>query len=234
MNNTFENVPRHVAIIMDGNGRWARNEGKERLYGHQNGVKAVREVVTAAKEIGVEYLTVYAFSTENWGRPQEEVGGLLELIAHTICSQVEPLRMEGIKLRFIGDTRHVPQSLLQNIELAESVVVENPALTLVIALNYGSRQEITEAVREIVRRGIACENITEELVGQCLQTGDIPDPDLLIRTSGEERLSNFMLWQLSYSELYFTDVLWPQFNEQEFYKAIECYNTRNRRFGLTK
>lgn len=234
MNPNFQNIPKHIAVIMDGNGRWAKNEGKERIYGHRNGVNAVREMVKAATDIGVQYLTVYAFSTENWGRPSEEVDGLMQLISQTILNEITPLSQNGVKLMFIGDIEHLPIEVQKSIDMAGEVVVPQIKLNLVIALNYSSRVEIVNAVKKIAAQGTPATCITEQMIAQNLQTSFMPDPDLLIRTSGEQRLSNFMLWQLSYSELYFTPVLWPEFGKDEFLKAIEQYNERDRRFGLTK
>lgn len=234
MNPNFQNIPKHIAVIMDGNGRWAKNEGKERIYGHRNGVNAVREMVKAATDIGVQYLTVYAFSTENWGRPSEEVDGLMQLISQTILNEITPLSQNGVKLMFIGDIEHLPIEVQKSIAMAGDVVVPQIKLNLVIALNYSSRVEIVNAVKKIAAQGTPATYITEQMIAQNLQTSFMPDPDLLIRTSGEQRLSNFMLWQLSYSELYFTPVLWPEFGKDEFLKAIAQYNERDRRFGLTK
>lgn len=234
MNPNFQNIPKHIAVIMDGNGRWAKNEGKERIYGHRNGVNAVREMVKAATDIGVQYLTVYAFSTENWGRPSEEVDGLMQLISQTILNEITPLSQNGVKLMFIGDIEHLPIKVQKSIAMAGDVVVPKIKLNLVIALNYSSRVEIVNAVKKIAAQGTPATYITEQMIAQNLQTSFMPDPDLLIRTSGEQRLSNFMLWQLSYSELYFTPVLWPEFGKDEFLKAIAQYNERDRRFGLTK
>lgn len=234
MNPNFQNIPKHIAVIMDGNGRWAKNEGKERIYGHRNGVNAVREMVKAATDIGVQYLTVYAFSTENWGRPSEEVDGLMQLISQTILNEITPLSQNGVKLMFIGDIEHLPIEVQKSIAMAGEVVVPQIKLNLVIALNYSSRVEIVNAVKKIAAQGTPATCITEQMIAQNLQTSFMPDPDLLIRTSGEQRLSNFMLWQLSYSELYFTPVLWPEFGKDEFLKAIAQYNERDRRFGLTK
>lgn len=234
MNNQFQKIPKHVAIIMDGNGRWAQNEGRERLFGHFNGVNSVREVVKTAHSIGVEYLTLYAFSTENWGRPTNEVDGLMQLVATTILEEVEPLKEQNIKFHFIGNLEALPKEVQQSIDKAMQVEVENVKLNLVIALNYSSRWEVTRAVRQIVESGTPAEQISEQTISDNLQTSFMPDPDLLIRTSGEERISNFLLWQISYSELYFTPVLWPEFDGKEFLKAIDNYNKRDRRFGLTK
>lgn len=242
------NVPRHVAIIMDGNGRWANADGKPRIEGHRSGVDSVREVVRTAVDLGVEYLTIYAFSTENWGRPADEVDGIMELLAYTISAEVEPLAASGVRLRFIGDLQGLPVRLQEAIGRASAVgdamAVGGGAsgasgasvkLNLVIAVNYSSRWEITQAVRGIccaVERGeLSAESVDQEVVSGALSSAFMPDPDLLVRTSGEQRLSNFLLWQLSYTELYFTDVLWPDFDGLEFLKAVAQYGQRDRRFG---
>ena len=229
-------IPRHIAIIMDGNGRWARGEGEERIFGHTHGVEAVRKVVSAATRLGVEYLTIYAFSTENWGRPAQEVDALMQLLAHTITKERGPLCDNGVKLKFIGDIGKMPAELRESIANAEQAVPEKVNMTLVIALNYSSRWEITAAAKKIaenVSRGsLKTVQIDEKLISSYLETHDMPDPELLIRTSGEQRLSNFLLWQLSYSELYFTPVMWPDFGEDDLIGAIEEYQRRERRFGL--
>lgn len=234
----MDKVPRHVAVIMDGNGRWASAHGQERLYGHRSGVDSVRDMVKRASDIGVEYLTIYAFSTENWGRPQTEVYGLMQLISYTIMQELEPLTKSGVKLSFIGDVDALPQDLRQSIEKAEQMEVSPVKLNLVIALNYSSRAEITSAVKQISEKvcsgALDIQAIDQQMVSNHLYTKNMPDPELLIRTSGEQRLSNFLLWQLSYSELYFTDLLWPDFTGEEFSKAIEQYQRRDRRFGLVK
>lgn len=233
-----DNVPRHVAVIMDGNGRWASAHGQERLCGHRSGVDSVRDMVKTAAKVGVEYLTIYAFSAENWGRPQTEVDGLMELISYTIMQELEPLAKSGVKLGFIGDLAALPEQLRQSIEKAEQMEVEHIRLNLIIALNYSAREEITSAVRQIAAKisggQIKAEEVDHSVVADHLMTRHMPDPELLIRTSGEQRLSNFLLWQLSYSELYFTEVLWPDFTGDEFLKAIEQYQRRDRRFGLVK
>lgn len=234
MTTVFKNIPNHVAIIMDGNGRWAQNEGKERLYGHRSGVNSVREVVKAAAEIGVKYLTIYAFSAENWGRPVEEVDGLMRLMSQTLLHEIAPLQESGVKLHFIGDLDGLPQELQENIEKAKQTQVEELRLNLVVAINYSARWEMTQAVKQIISNQIPQQKITEQTISDNLQSSFLPDPELLIRTSGEYRLSNFMLWQLSYSELYFTSVLWPEFGREHFLEAIQHYNLRDRRFGLTK
>lgn len=230
-------VPQHVAVIMDGNGRWARGQGEERLYGHRHGVEAVREVVRTATEVGVKYLTVYAFSTENWGRPTAEVDGIMTLIAGAILSELDTLTAAGIRMRFIGDLASLPAALQESIRTAEAVVIpeERRRMTLVVALNYSARWEMTEAMRRIgsrIQNGTLSPNdITQETISEHLTTREMPDPELLIRTSGEQRLSNFLLWQLSYTELYFTETLWPEFGREGFLAALREYARRERRFG---
>ncbi|MDE6499404.1 MAG: di-trans,poly-cis-decaprenylcistransferase [Rikenella sp.] len=230
-------VPQHVAVIMDGNGRWARGQGEERLYGHRHGVEAVREVVRTAAEAGVKYLTVYAFSTENWGRPTAEVDGIMTLIAGAILSELDTLTEAGIRMRFIGDLASLPAALQESIRTAEAVVIpeERRRMTLVVALNYSARWEMTEAMRRIgsrIQNGTLSPNdITQETISEHLTTREMPDPELLIRTSGEQRLSNFLLWQLSYTELYFTETLWPEFGREGFLAALREYARRERRFG---
>lgn len=230
-------VPRHVAIIMDGNGRWAKGRGEERLYGHRHGVDAVREVVRTAAEVGIEYLTVYAFSTENWGRPEAEVDGIMALIANAILAELDTLTGAGIRMRFIGDTGSLPENLRASIRTAENTAIpkERLRMTLNVAVNYSARWELAEAARQIgesVRRGVLSpEEIIPELISDHLTTRGMPDPELLIRTSGEQRLSNFLLWQLSYTELYFTDTLWPEFGRDGLLAALHEYEQRERRFG---
>lgn len=230
-------VPQHVAVIMDGNGRWARGQGEERLYGHRHGVEAVREVVRTAAEAGVKYLTVYAFSTENWGRPTAEVDGIMTLIAGAILSELDTLTEAGIRMQFIGDLASLPAALQESIRTAEAVVIpeERRRMTLVVALNYSARWEMTEAMRRIgsrIQNGTLSPNdITQETISEHLTTREMPDPELLIRTSGEQRLSNFLLWQLSYTELYFTETLWPEFGREGFLAALREYARRERRFG---
>lgn len=232
-----DKVPQHVAIIMDGNGRWAQGHGQERLYGHRHGVDAVREVVQTAAEAGVQYLTVYAFSTENWGRPTDEVDGIMSLIAGAILSELDTLTRAGIRMNFIGDLASLPPALQESIHIAKAAVIpgDKPTMTLNIALNYSSRWEITEAMRQIGTQiasgAIQPDEITQELIADHLATKHIPDPELLIRTSGEQRLSNFLLWQLSYTELYFTDTLWPEFGGARLREALREYGRRSRRFG---
>lgn len=230
-------TPKHVAIIMDGNGRWANQQGENRLHGHHQGVESVRNVVKTAADTDIEYLTIYAFSTENWNRPEEEVEGLMELLTITILGEVDELSGEGIRMKFIGDVSGLPAKLRESIHKAENTPLDNLKLTLVIALNYSARWEITEAVKQIAKKvqqgTLETKEITQDFIEKHLTTAGIPDPELLIRTSGEQRLSNFMLWQLSYTELYFTNTLWPEFGEKEFIEALEEYNRRERRFGKT-
>ncbi len=232
-----QDLPRHVAIIMDGNGRWAQQQGAERLHGHKHGVEAVREVLKTAVEQGIRYLTIYAFSTENWGRPQAEVDGLMRLLGETILAEVEGLRQQGVRMKFIGDLAGLPQEVQGAIERAESVEIEGgeERMTLIIALNYSARWEIAQAAKRVAQKVVDNElkasDITPEMVEQHLCTAGIPDPELLIRTSGEQRLSNFLLWQLSYTELYFTPTLWPQFGREQFLEALAEFSRRERRFG---
>ena len=227
-------IPRHIAIIMDGNGRWARQRGLDRICGHIQGVESVRKVVRAAADCGVEYLTIYAFSTENWGRPSREVEALMKLLCESTEKETPALLSEGIRMRFIGDTEALSADVQEAIRRSEKTTADNTGLTLQIAVNYSSRWEITRMAQrvaaEAVRGGLKVEDITPEVISGHLVTAGVPDP--LIRTSGERRLSNFLLWQLSYSELYFTDVYWPDFDEQEFARAIEDYQQRQRRYGL--
>lgn len=231
------NVPKHVAIIMDGNGRWAQEQGEERVFGHISGVHSVRESLTAAAAIGVEYLTLYTFSTENWNRPQEEVDALMDLLVRTIAGEVDSLNENGVRLQTIGDTNSLPEGCLDELNKAIKETSNNKKITLVLALSYSSRVEIVNAMKQIaeesIQKNIAIDEINEELISSYLNTAKIPDPDLLIRTSGEERISNFLLWQIAYSELYFTNTLWPDFKEENFYKAILEYQNRERRFGKT-
>ncbi|MBQ4278731.1 MAG: di-trans,poly-cis-decaprenylcistransferase [Rikenellaceae bacterium] len=231
-------TPRHVAIIMDGNGRWAQQHGKERVFGHARGVESVRGAVKAAIRNGVGYLTIYAFSTENWGRPTEEIDALMELFCKSIAAEAPELRRQGVSLHIIGDTQGLSPEVREHIALAEQQTADGDKLVLIVALNYSSRWELTEAARAIAREASAGtldpDAVTAETVGARLATAAWPDPDLLIRTSGECRLSNFLLWQLAYSELYFTEVLWPDFDEREFDKALDNYRQRDRRFGLIK
>lgn len=231
------NIPQHVAIIMDGNGRWAKKQGEDRIFGHHEGVNSVREIVEACGEIGVKYLTLYAFSTENWNRPKEEVDALMELLVSSISMETPNLIEKGVRLKVIGDIESLPASC--QTELQESIdrTSVNDRVTLILALSYSSKWEITDAVKKIaamLEKGtIKAKDINPRLIEENLNTKDFPDPELMIRTSGENRISNFLLWQLAYAEFYFTDVLWPDFRKNEFFKAILSYQGRERRFGKT-
>lgn len=226
-------VPQHVAIIMDGNGRWAQSQGKDRIFGHFNGVEAVRASLKAATRAGVKYLTLYAFSTENWRRPKEEVDALMNLLVHTIVGEIDELDKNEVRLHAIGDIENLPAACAAELQRGIERTQKHARINLVLALNYSARWELVNAVKSIVDAGIKTSEITEELVTNHLSTCHFPDPELLIRTSGEKRISNFLLWQIAYSELYFTDVLWPDFNEEEFYKAVVDFQQRERRFGKT-
>ena len=230
------NIPRHIAIIMDGNGRWAKQRNKERYEGHIAGVDSVRAVVRAAVRNGISYLTLYAFSTENWGRPQAEVDAIMELFCKTVMNEAEELCRQGVKVQIMGERTRFSERVLEMIEHIERTTAAADRLTLILAFNYSSRREITLAVRDIaakVARGeMAAESIDEEVISQHLMTASTPDPDLIIRTSGECRLSNFLLWQASYAEFYFPETLWPDFGEEAFDRAIEAYTQRDRRYGL--
>lgn len=231
-------VPRHVAIILDGNGRWAKAKGMPRTYGHVKGCDNLEKICTVAKELGIKYLTVYAFSTENWKRSREEVDGLMKLFRNYMKKCIKISRDNKMRVRVIGDPRAFDQDLQDRIRELEEYSSQFDELHFQIALNYGSRDEITRAVRhmaEDVKKGtLSPEDITEDTISGYLDTRGLPDPDLLIRTSGEERLSNFLMWQLAYTEFYFTDVLWPDFTKEELQKAIEQYNQRDRRYGGVK
>lgn len=232
-------MPHHVAVIMDGNGRWAQKNKTNRLAGHNAGMLAMKEIIKRADVIGIKYLTVYAFSTENWKRSKEEVGGIFGLLVKYVASELEELHRNNVKVRILGDYTKIPKTAVDSIEKALATTKDNDGLQFSIALNYGSRQEIVRAVKKIcyqVESGeLAGKDITEETVAKYLYTGEengyIPDPDLIIRTSGEERISNFLLWQCAYSELAFTDSLWPDFTPDEFERIVEEYTKRNRRFG---
>jgi len=230
-------LPQHIAIIMDGNGRWAQEQGQDRLFGHYQGVISVRKVVEAATEIGIEYLTLYAFSTENWERPQEEVTGLMTLFVDTIAKEVPDLHKNNIKLRFIGNLNLLPPHAKQALENATAQTAQNTGLTLIVALSYSSRWELVEATKNIatkVQKGaLQVDQITEATLSESLATKDFPDPELMIRTSGEYRISNFLLYQLAYAELYFSDIRWPEFRKEDLVKAIVEFQSRERRFGKT-
>ncbi len=231
-------IPQHIAIIMDGNGRWAKQRGKERSEGHFAGMMALKQTVMAAAQKGVKWLTVYAFSTENWGRPQAEVDALMDLVCKGVEMNAAELRENGVRVQVIGERSRFCDSVREAIDRIENITTEGERMTLVLALNYSSRSEITMAVQQIANRVKAgeldVEAISEQTISEALYTAAMPDPDLIIRTSGEYRLSNFLMWQASYAEFYFTDTLWPDFGEEELGKAIEAYNGRDRRYGLVK
>lgn len=231
------NIPKHVAIIMDGNGRWAQKHGEDRIFGHHEGVNSVREIVEACGEIGVKYLTLYAFSTENWNRPKDEVDALMELLVSTISLETPNLHKKGVKLAVIGDVESLPASCQQELQESLKITENNSTVTLILALSYSSKWEITEAVKKIAAKiesgKLKSSDITTQLIDENLNTMSYPDPELMIRTSGENRISNFLLWQLAYAEFYFTDVLWPDFRKEDFYKAILSFQNRERRFGKT-
>lgn len=238
LNGKMLQIPEHVAIILDGNGRWAKKHFLPRNVGHSQGAKAVEQICEDAWDIGIKYLTVYAFSTENWNRPQKEVTALMRLLRRYLKDCIERTSKNNMRVRIIGDKTRLDKDIIEAIDELTEVSSRNTGLNFTIALNYGSRDEIVRAVRGIARDvedGKLTPNmITEELISDRLDTWDMPDPDLLIRTSGEQRLSNWMLWQLAYTEFYFTDVLWPDFNKKELIRAVEYYNTRDRRFGGIK
>lgn len=229
------NIPQHVAIIMDGNGRWAKQKGKMRIFGHKNGIKAVREAVSYAGKIGIKVLTLYAFSRENWTRPEQEVSALMTLFMQALDLEVKKLHNNNIKLNILGDVAGFSANLQNKIARAEKLTENNSALTLNIAANYGGCWDIVQATQNLAQQvkdnKIEVSEINAELLQRCLVTKEQPQVDLLIRTSGEQRISNFLLWQIAYAELYFSDVLWPDFNEKEFNKAIIAYQQRHRRFG---
>lgn len=228
-------LPRHVAVIMDGNGRWAKQNNKPRLEGHREGAKSVREIITTASDAGIEYLTLYAFSVENWQRPKAEVFGLMTLLGETLKSEKDFLMGNDIRLRAIGRLSDLPAGVQKNLQDVIDATSQNTRMTLVLALSYSSRVEITEAVRKIAEKirsaSLAPSDITEQTISDHLYAPDIPDPDLLIRTSGEFRISNFLLWQISYAEIYTTAVMWPDFRKEQFLEAIHEYKQRHRRFG---
>ena len=233
----LENLPKHIAVIMDGNGRWAKEKGKNRIFGHKNGVKSVREVSEACAELGVSFLTLYAFSSENWNRPKLEVAALMELLVRTIGNETKTLMKNNIRLVTIGSIETLPSRAQEQLNKVKLATKDNTRLTLTLALSYGGRTEIVDACKKIVtqvKKGeISAEDITELTINNHLYEPNIPDPELMIRTSGEYRLSNFLLWQAAYTELYFTKILWPDFKKKNFYKAIFDYQKRERRFGKT-
>ena len=230
-------LPRHVAIIMDGNGRWAKAKGKDRSFGHQEGVVSVRKIMDAVTQLGLKYLTLYTFSTENWNRPEEEVQALMSLLASAIHRETPDMMKKNVRLTAIGDLSRLREDAYNTLQECIDTTSANTGTTLVLALSYSSRWEITRAARqlaqEVLEQKINPNDITEAMVSDHLTTKNIPDPDLLIRTGGEKRISNFLLWQLSYAEFFFTDVFWPDFREEELYEAILYYQQRERRFGKT-
>ncbi|MBC8004018.1 MAG: isoprenyl transferase [Verrucomicrobia bacterium] len=232
-----EKIPRHVAIIMDGNGRWAAQFGNERSFGHEHGVEAVRSVVEGAGEIGIDFLTLYAFSTENWSRPKEEVDALMGLLVHAISEETDELKRSNVRLKVIGDVKSLPLNVQEKLSWSIDKLSVCTGLTLVLALSYSSKWEIVEAVKRIaeeVKQGkLDPANIDYDLMDCFLNTSEMPDPELLIRTSGECRISNFLLWQIAYTELYFTPKLWPDFRKEDLFEAIHDFQNRERRFGKT-
>jgi undecaprenyl diphosphate synthase len=226
-------VPRHIAIIMDGNGRWAKSKGQERIFGHFNGVEAVRESLKGCAELGVDYLTLYAFSTENWNRPKEEVDALMDLLVQTIMNEIEELQSNDVRLWAIGDIKNLPEACRKELMRGIEETKNNKGIQLNLALSYSSRWELIKAVREIIESEISPEKVNSQLISSYLETSGMPDPELLIRTSGEKRISNFLLWQIAYAELYFTNTFWPDFNREELYQAVYDYQNRERRFGKT-
>jgi len=228
-------LPEHIAIIMDGNGRWAKNQGKFRSFGHESGVLSVKDIVEGCADIGIRYLTIYAFSTENWNRPAEEVNALMELLIATINNETDTLNKNNIRLNAIGDISSLPQQGIDDLKSAMDKTAHNTTCTLTLALSYSAKWEITEAAKSLAKqvqdKKISVEDITEEVFSSHLTTAKMPDPELLIRTSGEHRVSNFLLWQIAYTELYFTEKLWPDFRREDLFEAIVDYQKRERRFG---
>jgi undecaprenyl diphosphate synthase len=233
----LQKVPQHIAIIMDGNGRWAKQQGENRIYGHYEGVNSVRDVVEAAGEVGVKYITLYAFSTENWNRPKEEVDALMELLVSTISAETPQLNKKNVRLQAIGNLKSLPPACLAELNESIDLTSKNTGLTLVLALSYSSKWELIDAVKHIAsdakNGNLNIDDISEKHIEQYLCTKHIPDPELMIRTSGEHRISNFLLWQLAYAEFYFTETLWPDFRKEDLYEAILNYQNRERRFGKT-
>ena len=232
-----DRLPQHIAIIMDGNGRWAKSSGKNRIFGHKNGVEAVRKTTEMCAKLGIPYLTLYAFSTENWNRPSLEVRALMQLLVQAIQKETATLQKNNIRLNAIGDLNQLPSSTRKSLEKAIAETAGNTRMTLTLALSYSSRWEITEAVKSILyeykNNPFPIDSVNDQFISQFLETASMPDPDLLIRTSGEFRISNFLLWQLAYSELYFSSKLWPEFGEEDLVEAILDYQKRERRFGKT-
>lgn len=232
-----QNIPQHIAVIMDGNGRWAQKAGKERVFGHQSGVDAVRDTVEGCRELGVKFLTLYAFSTENWNRPIEEVNALMELLVQSIVNETDSLQKNDISLNFIGDIDRLPENCKNTLSLVIDKTSNNKSMTLTLALSYSGRWDIVNALKNIVGKisegSITSDTINEKLIQSYLSTANMPDPELMIRTSGEFRISNFLLWQIAYSEIHITDTLWPEFRKEHLYAAILDYQNRERRFGKT-
>jgi undecaprenyl diphosphate synthase len=228
---SLERIPYHLGIIMDGNGRWARQRGLPRLAGHRAGTENIRRVLTGCVEFGVKVLTIYAFSTENWKRPDEEVKGLMSIFARVIDRELQELHREGVQLRHVGRMEGISDSLRAKVRRAIDLTKNNDRIILNVAFNYGGRAEIVDALKRIIRDGVQAEDVTEELIGSYLYTTDCPDPDLIIRTSGEFRTSNFLLWQAAYAEYYVTPTYWPDFDKEELYKALSTFSQRDRRFG---
>jgi len=230
-------LPKHIAVIMDGNGRWAKKNGKARIFGHQNGVKAVRDITEGAAEIGIQYLTLYAFSTENWNRPKAEINALMQLLVSTISKETKTLNQNNIQLKAIGNLSSLPEKCYKELKNSISTTESNTGLVLILALSYSSRWEIVQAVKNLlidVKKGVLSESqISESTFKNYLCTDSIPDPELIIRTSGEHRISNFLLWQAAYAEFYFTETLWPDFRKKDLWEAILDYQKRERRFGKT-
>ncbi|MDG1263403.1 MAG: isoprenyl transferase [Flavobacteriaceae bacterium] len=231
------NIPNHIAIIMDGNGRWAKSRGKNRLFGHRNGVKAVKKTVEESTRLGVKYLTLYAFSTENWKRPQKEINTLMSLLVSSLKKELNQILENDIRLNSIGNLSKLPLSVQKELNQTIEKTKKNSRMTLTLALNYGGKEELTHAFKEIASKVknniISPENVDETIINKHLYTQNLPDVDLLIRTSGEQRISNFLLWKIAYAELYFLDILWPEFNETHLHLAIDNYQNRERRFGKT-
>ena len=227
-----EHVPRHVGIIMDGNGRWARARGLPRSAGHRAGTENLRHVLRAAVEFGIQILTIYAFSTENWGRPRSEVQLLLSILERVIDRELSELHEEGVQLRHVGRLERIPPRLRQKVLQATELTKHNQRLILNVAFDYGGRAELVDAIRRIITDGVPVEQVDEQLVSRYLYTAQLPDPDLIIRTSGEMRISNFLIWQGAYAEFYVTPTLWPDFDKDELYKALDHYSQRERRYGL--
>lgn len=230
-------VPQHVAVIMDGNGRWAKSKGLDRVFGHQEGVDSVDKVMEAATDLGVKYITLYAFSTENWNRPEAEVNALMDILSAALRKYIEKISKNNVRLKVIGDKSRLSEVTLNNLTEAEQITAANTGLTMLIAISYSSRWEMVEAVKQIASKAksgeLNIEDIDETVFSNHLTTAGVPDPDLLVRTSGELRISNFLMWQLSYSELYFTSTSWPEFKKEQFFEAIVDYQKRERRFGKT-